>query len=455
MCFTLEANEEAKRVSESVRNFIGQDGSLIRKVGNEAYLTFYNMTRNNPVGKTLTPEQKAKLLAIKKEDLTIKSITRYFGYSTNSVGKDKKKAFDIVPPVFDLRSPFTLKAGEFTNKKDVETTVGKFLFNKLFVEGSEIEKVVPNGYFNVEVNAKNMKKFSQIVADGCMQGVYGTVPTVSDYLKAYEFWGLCLVTIFSPSYSIETIIPNKQLVKRTQELLSTARSHNLADLVNVENTLVSEAREILKGTPGMYMFDSGARGSFENDFKNMQICIGAVENPITGEADFMTSNYMSGIKKEDIPAASNSVVNGEYPKAISTAEGGYMTKQFYAVFQSIILDEPGSDCGSIDGLTITLTEDNLADYVDQYIIDKDRLVLITLDLDKKYMNHPIKMRSPMYCLTDKLCSKCAGERYYKLGIKNIGLGSNRLSGKLQNASLKLRHAQKISVNVLEISDILK
>lgn len=454
LCFSIEANEEAKRISESVKNFIGQDGGLIRLVKNEAFLTYYNMTRNEPVGRVLSEDKKRALLKLDPETLTIRDITKLFGHSTSS-RKDKRMAFEIKGPEYNLRDKVLLKKGEYINTKDLETTVGKILFNKLMIEGTELVKVVPNGFYNEEVNAKKLKGLNKLVAMGVMQGIYPVVPTVPDYLKKFEFWGLCLVTIVSPSYSIETIVPNKQLEKRKQELLAQARSGNIADLTQVENQLVDEAARILKGTPGMYMFESGARGSFENDYKNMQLAIGAVENPITGNYDFMTSNYMNGIQKEDIPAAANSVVNAEYPKAVGTSQGGYMTKQFYAVFQSLIIDDPGSDCGAKYGLPIVLTKDNLEDYIDQYIIDGKDLVLITPDLPTKYMNHEIQIRSPMYCCGDKLCNKCAGERYYKIGVTNMGLGSNKLSGALQSQTLKLRHNMKISVDRINEKTILK
>ena len=455
LCFSIEANAEAKQISESVKNFIGQDGSLIRGVSKEAYLTFYNMTREKPYGKKLSEEKKARLMALDKDSLDIRTITKLFGYSTKSDTKDKKKAFEVREPDFNLRDTFILEAGEYINNDKIETTVGKFLFNKLMIEGTELTKIVPNGYYNVEVDASALKKLSKMVANGCMQGVYEVVPTIPDYLKKYEFWGLCLVTIFSPSYSIETILPNPILEKRKRELLDNARSHNLNDLTQVEDQLVDEAKRVLDGTPGMYMFNSGARGSFSTDYKNMMLAIGAVENPITGEVDFMKSSYMTGIRKEDIPAAANSIVNAEHPKAIGTAQGGYMTKQFYAVFQSVILDEPGSDCGAIRGITVTLTKDNLDDYVDQYLIEGTKLVLITPDLPSKYLNHPIQLRSPMYCLAEKLCNKCAGERYYKIGVLNMGLGTNRLSGSLQNASLKLRHDLRIKMDRIDEKNLLK
>ena len=455
LCFSIEANAEARQIAESTKNFIGQDGELIRVVGKETYLTFYNMTRNAPKGRPLSDEKKDRLLKLNRDNLTVRDITKLFGYSTNSSG-DRKAAFDIRDPEYNLRDTLTLKAGEYINQKPIETTVGKVLFNKLFIEGTDLTKIVPNSYYNEEVTASKMKKLSRMVSDGCLQGLYKCVPTVSDYVKNMEFWGLSLVAVIAPSYSMETIMPNQQLEKKKQELLSKADPHNLMDLASVEDELTAEAKRLLKDSPGMYMFDSGARGSFENDFKNMQISVGLVQDPISGTYNFMKSSYMQGISKEDIPAASNSVINAEFPKAIGTAQGGYMTKQFYAVFQSLTLADPGTDCGATNGLKITLTKDNLTDYIDQYIIDGSKLVLITPNLDSKYMNHEIQVRSPMYCChPTQTCNMCAGERYYKLGIRNYGLGTNRLSGKLQNASLKLRHSLRIKVNEVNPYKYLK
>lgn len=47
MVYSNEANEEAYRICYSVKNFLSSQGKLMRDVGNEAYLTFYNMTRKD------------------------------------------------------------------------------------------------------------------------------------------------------------------------------------------------------------------------------------------------------------------------------------------------------------------------------------------------------------------------------------------------------------------------
>lgn len=43
--FTLEANEEAEKQLHEIKHYVTINGDLARVVGNESYLTFYNMTR--------------------------------------------------------------------------------------------------------------------------------------------------------------------------------------------------------------------------------------------------------------------------------------------------------------------------------------------------------------------------------------------------------------------------
>ena len=136
------------------------------------------------------------------------------------------------------------------------------------------------------------------------------------------------------------------------------------------------------------------------------------------------------------------------------------TKQFNAVFQTVTLGPKESDCGTKGALTVTITKDNLDKYIDQYIaLPNGKTELITEDLNVKYMNHPIKVRSPMYCLhldkDDAICNKCAGERFYKLGVSSMGLTASDLSAQMMNASLKLRHSLLVEMNKINADTLLK
>lgn len=390
---------------------------------------------------------KKELIAIPPKSLTRTKIADLFGYTTTLGG------FDVKPPKFNPRDKVHLEPKEYINVEAVDTNVGIILFNKLMVEG-KLEDIVPNRFYNEVVTKKKFSKLSQMVGDALRTGKIDIEPTVAQFLTDYEFWGLSLVAIFSPSYTMGMIKPNPTLVKKTKDAIQNSDLQRVEDMIKTENELVKVAHQVTQREPGKTLFDSGSRGSFENDFKNMAVFIGPVENPVTGEYDFMTSNYMSGLKKEDLVGAGNIIINAEYPKAIGTARGGYLTKQFYSVFQMITLGPKGSDCGSQVGLRVHLTEDNIHYFIDQYVITTKGPLQITDDNASKFLNKWAMIRSPMFCLSDKICNICAGERYYIMDINAIGLTSVNMSNNLMQKNLKLRHSMKMQVDQVKPDKLL-
>ncbi len=264
------------------------------------------------MAKSLTAEDRKFLLSLKQEDLGVKMITRLFGKTAEK--KDGKMV--IHPPRFDTKSKLYLKKGEYINKKDVETTVGSFLFNKLMIEGM-LEEIIPDGYYNEVIDKKGFGKLQGYISQGLMEEELPVTPNLTKWLKHYELYGMKLSTIFSPSYSQSMLKKNPEVDKEKEELLKKNPNANLDKMVEIEDKLVASARKKLKGDTGMTIFDSGARGTFDNDYKNMNLMLGPVAIPgKDGQFDFVTSNYIDGLKKEDMVASGNSIVSAAYPKAI-------------------------------------------------------------------------------------------------------------------------------------------
>ena len=383
----------------------------------------------------LNKEQKRKLLSLNKDTITVSEISKIFGYTKKPSKPGEKRTFEVNPPEIPPGYKVHLDAGEYINKEAVDTNAGIFLFNKLFIEGN-LEGIIENGYYNEVLTAKKFKNLMTIIANAVMTDKIPTEPNLVTFLKAYEFWSLKLAPIFTPSYTMSMISPGEELEKRkaaARKAQSEAKTNE--EMIKIEDQLVADAKKLTANDPGQTIFNSGARGSFDNDYKNMMLSVGAVMNPTTGEFDQLASSYIEGIKKEEIIPAANQVINAEYPKAINTAVSGYESKKFYAVFQTIILDDPNTDCGTKEGIITTLTEDNYEDFIDQYAFGKNGFVLITLDNKKELINRKIKIRSPLFCKNDCICNKCAGERFYKLGIKNMGLVAPIITGRLLNAGM--------------------
>lgn len=116
-------------------------------------------------------------------------------------------------------------------------------------------------------------------------------------------------------------------------------------------------------------------------------------------------------------------------------------KKMVTAFQDISLDEPGSNCGTNLTLEVDITTKNKDLFVYRYIVDQKtkELILLTPDNLDSYVGKTVHMRSPMFCNSDKYCSKCFGEQFYLQGIENVGIIMKRVSTRILNLANKICH----------------
>lgn len=404
---------------------------------------------------TVSAALKAELLKLKRSDLTVPFLVSKISKTTKmETDENGKKTFKVKEPEWNLQAKLFLKAGEYINTEDVETTLGSFLVNKLMIE-DYVESVVDGHYYNEVITKKSFGKLIDKISMALMENKLPINPNVVKFIQAFEFYGLMLCSATSPSFTPGIFSVQDKIRDRRDELFAKYDDNpNLNEAVKIEDQLTAEAQKMLKGDPGMTLFDSGSRGSFDDNYKMMSIMAGPVKNPATGKYDIVKNNLIDGVERKDLPALANTVVNAAYPRAVGTAEGGYLTKQFYAVYQSISMDEPGTDCGSKGYQPAFLTDANYGDYMYQYAVVNGKLVLLTDDNRKQFINTAVKLRSPIGCLGHKLCSKCMGERFYRLNIRNVGLTAGRMPNSIMNASLKSFHSTKVNLTQVDPNKLL-
>ena len=339
-----------------------------------------------------------------------------------------------------------LDAGEYINKTAVDTNLGILVFNKILIE-PYISKIIPNGYYNEVLVSKKTKAIFNLIGEAIL---YGDITTdeVWPFLKAFEFYTTKGVTIFSPSYTSNILIPKKELLKEKEEFFKKNPDASLAQVVELGNALSAKASNMLENDPGMPLFVADARGSVADNYRVMSIMVGNVLNPATGKFERIESDYISGIKKEELSKAGNMVIDGVYPKACGTAESGYKTKQFNAVFQSIRVDKDGTDCGTKSYILVNINEGNWRQFEFQNVYDGSNVVPLTRDNYKKFCGHIVKMRSPMCCTNTIICSACAGRRPYILGLYNIGLQFSDMPNAFLEGGM-----QKFHVSTMELLSV--
>ena len=264
------------------------------------------------------------------------------------------------------------------------------------------------------------------------------------------------VSILAPNHSVNMLTITKHINKRKEELL---REHKAAidagDVMIVDKIskeLLEYARELMKDDPAMDMFLSGAGGSFENNFKNMFIMRGSVQDPDPRKSyNIITSNYIDGVSKDEYSKLANTLAAGPYSRSKKTELGGYWEKLFLVALQHVVLLDPDSDCGTTRYIEINVTDKNISSIMYCYVImDNGELVEITSENKDKFIGKKIKIRFSSMCeAKNGICNKCAGNLFYRLGIRNIGASTPQIPSKLKVLSMKLFHDDQLNFTEMD------
>jgi hypothetical protein len=389
---------------------------------------------------------KKYFLSLKPEELGIKMQTHLFGRTADP--KTKK----INAPRYNATDRVKLKAHEYINDKDVDTTLGRIVFNKICVE-NYIDKVIPDHYWNTPLDKKGIGKLYNMVSEAIKYGKLSTEDAWR-WEKAIEFYSLKGAVIYNGSYNAGLLMPRKDIIKERDEFIKNNPNATTADYADFEKKISNKAADILENNESIGLYKSGARGSIDEQYKNISIMIGSVYNPATGEMEPVKTNFIEGFNKEDIPKAGNMLISAAYPKSCATAESGYITKQYYAAFQSIYVDKEGTDCGTKSYINVYLTEKNFSKYEFQYIVENGKPVMLSQDNKSRYVNKFVKLRSPMCCLGENVCNICAGQYPYISGITNIGVTFADIPNAAVNAGMKKFHKSAIKMDDVDINTLI-
>lgn len=398
------------------------------------------------VPKRITNSDDIKyLVSLKENDITTSLIMELFG----DFGEYKKyNPYDILTIPEKAYGGTLLNGKEKKNKKPFTTTVGRLIFNKYFIEEDpELLDIV--GFVNDTIN----KKVYGSLFDKLGYSVLENKLSIDSYKifckKSQKF--MPYVSILAPNYSDNMLTITQKINKRKAELIKENKeAFDNGDVMIVDKVskeLLEYARELMKDDPAMDMFLSGAGGSFENNFKNMFIMRGSVQDPDPRKSyNIITSNYVDGVSKEEYSKLANTLAAGPYSRSKKTELGGYWEKLFLNAFQHVILDEPNSDCGTDRYITVKVTDNNVKSIIYSYAINPDgSLTEITYENKDKFIGKTIKMRFSSMCESKTgICSRCAGSLFYRLGIRNVGAATPQIPSKLKVLSMKLFHDDQLS-----------
>lgn len=85
------------------------------------------------------------------------------------------------------------------------------------------------------------------------------------------------------------------------------------------------------------------------------------------------------------------------------------------------------------------------------IMDNGELVEITSQNQNKFIGKDVKLRFSSMCEDKggKICNKCAGNLFYRLGIRNIGASTPQIPSRLKVLSMKLFHDDQLTFTEMD------
>lgn len=400
------------------------------------------------VSKKITKKEDIDfILSAKEDDITLGFIMEAFGDFGNSPRFNPYDIIDVPVGAYGGKLP---NGTEKRNKNQFTTGVGRLIFNKFMFE-SVPELLQYVGYIDEDVSKKvygrTTKKLDYLLLEDKISGdTYRTYCKKTQKMMPY-------VSILAPNHSDNMLTISKKINVRKEKLLkenaeALASKDDAAAKVfdSISQELMEYARELMEDDPAMDMFISGAGGSFENNFKNIFIMRGSVKDPTPNKGyNLISSNYIDGVSKEEYSAMANTLSAGPYARSKKTELGGYWEKLFMAAFQSTVLLEPGSDCGTKRHITMNVTSDNIDSIMYSYVIEGSKLTEITSENRDSFIGKKIKLRFSSMCEAkgECICNKCAGNLFYRMGIKNVGAATPQIPSKLKVLSMKLFHDDQL------------
>lgn len=438
----------------SKMSFLNITGSNSKVVAKEVFNSMFELTKiGKEPGKAITGPERDRFLALRPEDITRSYLASQFADTVNA---EKGNATNRHHALHNTWDSILIPAGYFfQDQPEFKTTIGRFIFNKFIFEASA--SIAAVGFIDAVVGKKMLGNIDNTMADLYMNDVI-TRKQINAYTDRRDTLGYWLNGMLSHSISEKMLKPLPAVEKRKAELCKKyekeLEAHDVDTMNKIVDELVELAKKELKDDPGMDLYDSGDL-DFANNYRNNSIIKGAVINKITGEFDFVSTSFMDGIDVKDIPAHANSILASQYPASIATSEAGYTGKKLIALLQMMEVDYEIEDCGSKNPIPMTITKYNKSFCTNRYIVEGGQERIIDTDNIDSYVGKTVMMRSPMTCISNKLCAKCAGTLYKKLGIEHAGLFATQLSHSALNLGLKAKHDSTVNLFVLNPDTLIE
>lgn len=384
-----------------------------------------------------------KLLALNHSDITAEWMKNNFA------------VIDDKPAPMSFTDTFTLTVADADKlpipkiKSDIETTAGRFIANYFMLGEAEYTKFME--YINEPWDKKVIGKIGKILCRKLVEEKISSSSMV-DYINRSQWFGFTFNSWINPSIDRRFLRSNPDVnraldadIAEHQELVDKA---DIDTCIGITSRAEKMYKEALSDDPSIDWLKSGAS---KNVLGVMSVARGlSAESRDPNKLHFVRSSLQDGITKEELPDFADMGIGGACSRGVETQKGGYVVKIFNASFAHVRLDSPGTDCHTKYTTEIVIDNKTLDMYHLRYVISDGKEYCLDEDTIKQLMGKKVKLRTPLFCIGDCICNKCAGEFYYKMGIRNVGFLAAKVGSSMLKASLKGFHEATIKASPIDL-----
>lgn len=295
----------------------------------------------------------------------------------------------------------TLDSSEKMDYKGIPMPIGRILFNKCLPEKHPV--------VNEVVNEKKLKALLNKIA---LSYKKSEVIACLDNIKKLGFY---YSTMEGYTISIDDFVDDE---------MKLLINENVTGDYSKDNEFLSENKVInekLKNHRFSSFIDSGARGSWQQakQLIVMRGYIADVYNKV--RPNVIKSSLATGLTQKEFFESSYGCRKGLLDTAVSTGDSGYLTRQLiYSNCNTVLGDE--EDCGTTDYMEIFVKDSKMARSIlwRYYVNDDGEEELLTKNNVSDVIGKKIKLRSPIYCRSSKICKKCYGKLHTILHSNQCG-----------------------------------
>ena len=295
------------------------------------------------------------------------------------------------------------------------TTMGKAIFNNALPENFPfVEDVVNKKVVNNVISQLVEKKYDQ--------------KTIIESVSKISHMGFKFATIMAPNISLDNVeVPDQ--IYELKEKLESADTETASDIIKDMSEIIEKH---LEGTGLHDLIVSGAGKGWTQPIQIFG-AKGVVTDTKGNILEPVKSSFAEGLTTTEFFKVSPGARKGLADRVLNTATTGYMSRKLSYVLNPVEADLFLKDCKTNRTITLKLNNDIIRRLSGRYVIEKGKAV--PFKAENYNSGNVIKLRTPIYCTSSKICHTCYGDLLKRHRSPYIGIISSQILGEVNTQAI--------------------